>query len=38
MSAKQKLNTRVLLHWLFVLIPLLWGILRTVEKSMALFN
>jgi hypothetical protein len=38
MAAKQKLNIRVLLHWLFVMIPLLWGVLKTVEKSMSLFN
>ena len=29
---------RVVLSWLFVSIPLLWGIAQTIAKSMALFN
>lgn len=38
MSVKQNLNTQVIFYWLFVIIPLFWGILKTVEKSLALFN
>lgn len=29
---------RVLLFWLYVTIPLTWGIWSTLKKAMALFN
>ncbi|WP_449430743.1 MFS transporter small subunit [Phaeodactylibacter luteus] len=39
MSTKEsKLTSGALLAWLFVGIPLLWGITQTLIKSMALFN
>jgi hypothetical protein len=38
MSAKPKINIKTILYWLFVFIPLLWGVSKTIEKSMALFN
>ncbi len=38
MSVKPKISLQAVLYWLFVIIPLFWGILKTVEKSLALFN
>ena len=32
------LSTQVLLAWLFVGLPLIWGVSQTIIKSMALFN
>lgn len=28
----------VILFWLYVAVPLLWGVWSTVQKSLALFN
>ena len=38
MSEKNQISVRLVVFWLFVLIPLIWGIMQTVEKSMTLFN
>jgi hypothetical protein len=39
MSSKQNTNRiKVFLAWLFVGIPLLWGVSQTLLKSMALFQ
>jgi hypothetical protein len=38
MSEKKNKYLQVILSWLFVGIPLLWGILQTVKKSLTLFN
>lgn len=37
MTTQNKQATRVVLSWLFVGLPLIWGVLQTVEKSLALF-
>ncbi len=37
MHKSNKFDIRVLLAWLFVGIPLLWGITQTILKSLALF-
>jgi hypothetical protein len=34
----MKKSLKLLLSWSFVGIPLLWGILQTIIKSMALFK
>lgn len=38
MHANRSSKTAVVLAWLFVSIPLIWGISQTIIKSMALFN
>lgn len=38
MQNGQTSKVRVVLSWLFVSIPLIWGIAQTIAKSMALFN
>jgi len=38
MSTKTKDYIRIALAWLFVGVPLLWGVLQTIEKSLALFG
>ncbi len=37
-NSKKSLDPRVILAWLFVGLPLIWGISQTIIKSMALFN
>lgn len=29
---------QVLLFWLYVAVPLIWGVTQTLKKAMALFN
>lgn len=40
--SEQNLKTtrswRLLLFWLYVTIPLLWGVLSTLKKALALFH
>ncbi len=36
--AKPSTRAAVLFAWLFVGIPLAWGVLQTIQKSMALFR
>lgn len=38
MSEKQKSSTIwLVLFWLYVAIPLIWGVTQTLKKAMALF-
>lgn len=37
MSNNETSSVRVILSWLFVGIPLIWGVFQTIGKSMALF-
>lgn len=37
-SAQQTSLTQVILAWAVVSIPLLWGVLQTLEKALALFQ
>jgi hypothetical protein len=38
MSNKENNTIRVALRWMFVGIPLLWGISQTIIKSLVLFR
>jgi hypothetical protein len=38
MKKEKKFDLRVVLAWMFVGIPLLWGISQTLIKSLALFG
>lgn len=32
------MKARIVISWLFVGVPLLWGVAETVKKSLALFH
>ncbi|WP_305908760.1 hypothetical protein Q9L42_009095 [Methylomarinum sp. Ch1-1] len=34
----KKLNPWLILFWLYVTVPLVWGIWSTLQKALALFN
>lgn len=38
MEAKNNSKATALFSWLFVGLPLIWGVSQTLIKSMALFN
>lgn len=38
MEKTKGFNFRLILAWLFVAIPLIWGIAQTLIKSLALFQ
>lgn len=38
MTKRKNKRFQVILAWLFVGLPLIWGVLQTLEKSLALFQ
>jgi hypothetical protein len=38
MNKENKFRLDIFLAWLFVGIPLIWGVTQTIWKSLALFN
>jgi hypothetical protein len=37
-NSSAAMKVKLVLAWCFVGIPLLWGVLRTIENSLALFR